>query len=405
MTYEEFINNEVLKVEQEKPLPKYPIIIEAMKVFLLFAGAAGIVSYAAYYNGGYDAALYTLPLYVQPWIATLVRRRWNQVVLDVVLSVIFAAWLLLSPALVVTLLGGVYMLGVTAYQVVREFSESEEREAGILIICLNAVLMVAVGIFAIVQGMRGFEWWLGGLVLVYAVLFARYQHYIAIADAIKHLESAAQHSHFSTKRVRRINNRIVWSFIALMLASIGLAYATGLNDAVEKAAAGVIAQIDIGNKKYYSVGASGTSTEMSDKIKDDRAKWDGSTQEESVWMGNIIRGIIIGWCVIAVTALIIYLIREDRMRRRSDGNWEDLGYEETHEFYRGTAPKRSRRRLSQIMDRSPENLVRRAYYKRVKAEMGKAVKRSDTPKQVGAKLSGLEPLVRQYNEVRYKNEK
>lgn len=402
MTYEEFINNEVLKVEKEKPLPKYPIIIEAMKVFLLFAGAAGIVSYAAYYSGGNESVLYTLPLYVQPWITTWVRRRFRKVMLDVFVFVIFAAWLLFSPALVVTLLSAVYMLGVTAYQIVREFSESEEREAGIVIACFNAVLMVAVGIFAIVQGQRGFEWWLGGLALVYAILFTRYQHYIAIDEAIKHLESAAQHSHFSTRRVRRINNRIVWSFIALMLAAIGLAYAAGLGDAVEKATAGVIAQIDIGGKKYYSVGASGTSTEISDKIKDDRAKWDGSTQEESALMGNIIRGIIIGWCVIAVIALVIYLIREDRMRRRSDGKWEELDYEETHEFYRGTAPKRSRRSLGQILDRSPENLVRRAYYKKVKGEMGKAVKRSDTPMQVGAKLSGLGPLVQQYNEVRYR---
>ena len=128
MTYEEFINNEVLQVEKEKPLPKYPIIIEAMKVFLLFAGAVSIVSYAAYYSGGFDAVLYTLPLYVQPWITTFVRRRFSKVVLDAALFVIFAAWLLLSPALVVTLLAGAYMLAVTAYQIVREFSESEERE-------------------------------------------------------------------------------------------------------------------------------------------------------------------------------------------------------------------------------------------------------------------------------------
>ena len=46
--------------------------------------------------------------------------------------------------------------------------------------------------------------------------------------------------------------------------------------------------------------------------------------------------------------------------------------------------------------------MRRTYYKRVKGEMGKKVKRSDTPMQVGIKLSDLEPLVQQYNEVRYR---
>ena len=405
MTYEEFINNEVLQVEKEKPLPKYPIVIEAMKVFLLFAGTVSIVSYAAYYSGGFDAVLYTLPLYVQPWITTFVRRRFSKVVLDAALFVIFAAWLLLSPALVVTLLAGAYMLAVTAYQIVREFSESEEREAGIVIVCFNAVLMLAVGIFAIIQGLRSFEWWLGGLALTYAVLFARYQHYIAIEGAIKHLEGAAQHSNFSVRRVRRINNRIVWSFIVFMLAAVGAAYITGLADVAERAADEVIAYIDPDISKEYSVGPSGTSGEMSDKIKHDFAKWDRSQKDEnglSVMMGDIIQGIILGWCVIAVVALIIYLIREERMRRREERDFEGLDYEETHEFFRGTASKGMRNRLVSILDRSPENLVRRTYYKRVKGEMGKKVKRSDTPMQVGTKLSDLEPLVQQYNEVRYR---
>ncbi len=408
MTYEEFINNEVLQVEKEKPLPKYPIVIEALKVFLLFAGAVNIVSYAAYYNGGYEAVLYTLPLYVQPWIATFVRRRWKMVVLDVIVFVIFAAWLLLSPVLVVTLLAGGYMLAVTVYQIVREFSESEEREAGIVIVCFNAVLMVAVGIFAIVQGLRGFEWWLGGLALIYAVLFARYQHYIAIEGAIKHLEGAAQHSNFSVRRVRRINNRIVWSFIAVVLAAIGLSYAVGVDDAVEYAASEVIESIDRDGSKGYAASAPGTGGKMSDRIKHDFAKWDGSNQEENgltVLMGDIIQGIILGWGVIAVIALIIYLIHEERMRRRDDADFEELDYEETHEFYRGTAPKGLRKRFASMLDRSPENLVRRAYYKRVKGEMGKAVKHSDTPAQVGAKLSEVKPLVQQYNEVRYREEK
>lgn len=407
MTYEEFINNEVLQVEKEKPLPKYPIIIEAMKVFLLFAGAGSIISYAAYYNGGSEAVLYTLSLYIQPWVTTFVRRRFGKVVLDTVLFVLFAAWLLFSPALVVTLLSAVYMLGITAYQIVREFSESEEREAGIVILSMNAVLMLAVGVFAIVQGLRGFEGWLGGLALVYAVLYARYQHYISIEDAIKLLEDAAQHSNFSIRRVRRINNRIVWSFIIFLLAAVGAVYAIGLDQTVERAAYEVITLVEPDVSQEYSVGASGAGGHMSDKIKHDFAKWDGSQQDEnnlSVLMGNIIRGIILGWCVIAVIALVIYVLREESRRRCAETNGEDLEYEETHEFYRSKAPKSLRDRLAVWRNKSPENLVRRAYYKRVRGEMGKKVKRSDTPMQVGAKLAEVKPLVQQYNEVRYKKE-
>ncbi len=408
MTYEEFINNEMLKSEKGKPLPKYPIVIEAMKVFLLFAGAANIVSYAAYYNGGYDAVLYTLPLYVQPWIATFVRRRWKMVVLDVIVFVIFAAWLLFSPALTVMLLSGAYMLGVTGYQIVREFSENEEREASVLVVTFNAVILVSIGIFAIVQGLRGFEWWLGGLALLFAVLFARYQHYIAVEGALEHLNSAVQHSHFSIGRVRRINNRIVWNFILIMLTAIGLAYAVGLDNVVEYAASEVIESIGRDGSKGYSLGAPGTSTVMSDLPEDERPQYDGSTQEDNMlsrMLGHVMRGIIVCWCAIAVISLMIYLIREDRMRQRDEGKTTDLDYEETHEFYWGVGHNGLRQRLVSMLDRSPKNLVRRAYYRRVKGEMGKAVQRSDTPMQVSAKLSNMELLVQQYNEVRYKEEK
>ena len=174
---------------------------------------------------------------------------------------------------------------------------------------------------------------------------------------------------------------------------------------VEQAAVEVIEYIEPDIGKGYAAGAPGTGGQMSDRIKHDFAKWDGSTQEENgltVLMGDIIQGIILGWCVIAVVALIIYLIHEERMRRREERDFEGLDYEETHEFYRGTASKGMRNRLVSILDRSPENLVRRAYYKRVKGEMGKKVKHSDTPMQVATKLSDLEPLVQQYNEVRYR---
>ena len=49
--------------------------------------------------------------------------------------------------------------------------------------------------------------------------------------------------------------------------------------------------------------------------------------------------------------------------------------------------------------------MRRAYYKRVKGEMGKTVERSDTPIQVGEKLPDAKELTKRYNEIRYKGEK
>ena len=402
MTYEEFINNEVLKVEKKKPLPKYPVGIEGLKSFLVFLGVAVIVSYAAYYCGGYEEVVYTIPLYIQPWISTLVRRRCNKVLLDVLLLFLCLSWLIYSPSLVVTLLSGVYMISVSVYQIVREMSEEEEKDAGLLTIIVNAVLMIGVGSFAIVQGRRGFEWFLGGQAVLFVVLFVYYQHYVAIEEAMKHLKFGPQQSFFSSVRLKAINNRSIWSFLGIFVIFTAFFYIVGLNDVVEELISEVVEYLDFENNFGFSLGAPGVSKMMSDLEQGELAKWDGSRFGKNFVFGEIIKLIIIVWSILAIGVLAAHLWIEERMRSRLERKKEQVDNEEEKIFLKKKSRAKRKFDFTRFINRSEESQIRREYYKRVKGELGKSIKQSHTPKQVGEKLSHIEALANQYSRIRYK---
>lgn len=54
-------------------IPRYPVWIEALKVFLLFMGACCVLSYTAYFENEYMGILYTLPFYALLWLSTFIR--------------------------------------------------------------------------------------------------------------------------------------------------------------------------------------------------------------------------------------------------------------------------------------------------------------------------------------------
>ena len=63
--------------------------------------------------------------------------------------------------------------------------------------------------------------------------------------------------------------------------------------------------------------------------------------------------------------------------------------------------RQSRRSFKEIFDNSPENKIRKLYYKKVKGQMGKKVQPYETPHEVGEVLPDIKALVHQYDEARY----
>ena len=104
--------------------------------------------------------------------------------------------------------------------------------------------------------------------------------------------------------------------------------------------------------------------------------------------------------VIGLIALAIYLIYRFIRRFMSSYQYVGSGYEETRvNLTKAERDKVRTNRLS-IFDRSPENLIRREYWKKVRPEIDKTVLRSDTPGQAGDKLASVQPIVQDYDRVR-----
>lgn len=401
-TFEEVIQNEMIKEHRKRPQPRYPIWIEGLKVFLIFMGAACAISYAAFYAGGYEAILYTVPFYVQPWLTTYVRRRWNTVIRDALLSVVFVAWLFLAPNLATGFTAMGYVVLLTGYQIIREFSYETEREAGTGVIAINAACMVLVGVLMILHRQWQFISVLNILTIGYAVLFLKYRHYMTIEELIGTEKGSEEKSNFSEQRVREHNNRMFWVFCAIIILIIVVVNEAGTEEVlvrnIDKIVIRVEENLNHGGQKIKPIRAT--------PVLEEQVDWLEENYEFTLarLFGYIIRWILMYWYVLAIIVFILYMIKEDYMRRKEKRKYEKLEYSETKEFYKGTATKRSRRSLAQLLDRSEENLVRRAYYKRVKGEIDKTVERSDTPMQVGEKLPDAKELTKRYNEIRYKGD-
>lgn len=402
-TFEEVIQNEMIKEHRRRPQPRYPVWLEGLKVFLMFMGAACMISYAAFNARGYTTVLYSIPFYVQPWLTTYVRRKWNSVIKDMIVAVVFIVCLLFAPTLSTGFVALGYVIMLTGYQLIREFSYEPEREMGICIMIINGAFFLFAGLLIILHRQWEFEVLLNLLTVVYALLFLKYRHYLTVEDLIGTQKKAGEKINFSEHRIKHYNNRILWAFCGVVVLFVIIANGLGADKALAKVFDDIFIRVE---ENLHGAWLSNRPTNIGATMEGGR-EWLVTSDEFTLakLCGYIIRWILSYWYVLAAVVFALYLIKEDYMRRKEKRKYERLEYTETTEFYKGTAQKRRHRSLAQLLDRSEENLVRRAYYKRIKGEMGKTVERSDTPKQVGDKLPDAKELTKRYNEIRYKGEK
>ena len=130
-----------------------------------------MISYAAFNARGYTTVLYSIPFYVQPWLTTYVRRKWNSVIKDMIVAVVFIVCLLFAPTLSTGFVALGYVIMLTGYQLIREFSYEPEREMGICIMIINGAFFLFAGLLIILHRQWKFEVLLNLLTVVYALLF------------------------------------------------------------------------------------------------------------------------------------------------------------------------------------------------------------------------------------------
>lgn len=384
-------------------IPHYPIWIEALKVFLLFMGVCCALSYTAYFEIEQKGILYTIPFYVLPWLSTYIRRRLHSIFINLIISVVMLAYLALAPSILFILLGGIYTLGIMLYQTVRQLSKQTERKMGFLSLLLDMGILFAINMLLQFEQIE-YETVLFVQSLACAALFLLYQHYTGIHDALADVTTEKENNFFSTKRVKQFNHRLFLGYLALFGLLLCIMYLLGSQALLSQIGDWLLWGGRHLTELFHSGGVAKETSELLQETVEgsamDALQW--MDIDRNLFLEILVKGIIIMYIVSGVISLSFYLIQADRTRKKEESDYEGQGYVETKEFYKDTKKKKKKQNLAEWLDYSPENRIRRAYYRRVKGEIGKKVRRSDTPCQVGEKLDDIRELANKYNEVRYK---
>ena len=383
--------------------PKYPVVIEALKVFLLVSGIVPIMLYAGYElaDGTYAHAWYAIGYLLMPWLSTYVRRCIPSVILYFVLHLVMGAWVPLSPHLILTCFGVIYWPILTVYGVVRQMSKQSERELSMPMLLLVLVGMICVYIVAVDHNYMAFTPVLMSLAILYGIMFLYYQHWIGVHDALKSLD---KEGNFSVRRVISFNNKMFLGYLGIVVVLFAVLYVAGMDDLINYLTAMMIMFI----RRVSRLLSEADTSEGYIEEEAPPAEQEGVSPEMAMVPGEtapiwLILEFILEVVFFAVVIGFIAYCCYSAFKRFSEVHkYQEQDYEETKVFYKA-APKqkKQRRSLKDMFDNSPENKIRRAYYKKVRGHMGKKVHPYETPIEVAETLPDVRELVQAYDEARY----
>ncbi len=384
--------------------PKYPVVIEALKVFLMVVGIVPFILYAGYDLAGksYEHAWFAIGFMLMPWISTYVRRCIPNIFAYILAHLILGSWILLSPHLIMTCFGVIYWLILTVYGIVRQMSKESERELSMAMMLLVIAGMIAIYILAVDRNCLNFTPVLMSLAIIYGIMFLYYQHWIGVHDALKSID---KEGNFSVRRIIGFNNKMFLAYLGIVVAVFAILYIAGMDDMINWLTTMMIMFV----RKIA-------------KAIDEAEPSEGYIEEQAPQGGGEAEGPLFGaetpepspfWLflefllevvfIAIVIGFIVYCCYSVFKRFSEVHKYQEHGYEETKVFYK-SAPKEKkprRRSLREMFDNSPENKIRRAYYKKVRGYMGKRVHPYETPTEVAETVTEVQELVQAYDEARY----
>ncbi len=397
---EKYVDNERMPDLHYYKIPLYPLWMECIKVWLMFAIGLFVLFYAAYdVGGGYRYYYYIGLLCLMPPLSVLVRRKVKSLIAYLALHALFFACLWISPSPVLTVLAVIYIILVTVYGLVRSMSKERERELTMLTFYLAIGVMVAVYLLAIIRSKPQYESQLLIQGLIYTLIFLYFDHRSSVMDALKAMD---KQGNFSTKRIIRFNNAVFLIYMVLTVGLFGLMYYAGFSNILNWIGRLILRLI------RWIVGML-TSEEVPEV---EEVETIVETQEGASEMGGLPAGetspvweflqhiLVVAFVIFIGWALIMLLIRLFKSFHNSYG-YSENGYEEYKTFYEKPGDEGEKRRGLSLFDMSPENRIRRAYYRKVRGKIDKTVSRSDTPSEVGEKLPDVAEIAEKYDEVRY----
>lgn len=385
--------------------PKYPVIIEALKVFLMLVGIVPIMLYAGYDLAGrtYEYSWFAIGFMLMPWISTYVRRCISSIFAYILVHLILGSWLLLSPHLILTCFGVIFWIILTVYGIVRQMSKESERELSMAMLLLVIAAMVAIYILAVDRNCLEFTPVLMSLAIIYGIMFLYYQHWIGVHDALKSID---KEGNFSVRRIIGFNNKMFVAYLGIVVALFAILYVAGMDDMINWLTTMMILFV----RKLARII---DEAEPEEGYIEEEAPAQSESGSGDSWMPAetpepspfwlFLEFLLEVVFIVLVIGFIVYCCYSLFKRFSEVHKYQEQGYEETKVFYKA-APKEKkpkRRSLKELFDNSPENKIRRAYYKKVRGQMGKRVHPYETPTEVAETLADVKEMVQAYDEARY----
>ncbi len=398
---ENYVDNERMPDIEYYKKPLYPVWMECIKVWLMFALGLFILFYAAFDVGeGYGYFYYVGVLGLMPPLSVIVRRKVKSLIAYLALHAVFFGWLWLSPSPVLTALAAIYIILVTVYGMVRNMSKELERELSMITFYAAIGMMILVYIIAIVRGKQtAYEGTLLIQGLIYTLIFLYFDHRVSVMNALKAMD---RQGNFSTKRIIRFNSAVFLVYMAAAVGLFWLLYYVGLGNLLDWIGHMILRLIRtivglLTSEETTVVEEVETVVENQSDTSQMGGLPAGVTSPIWVFLQHILVAVFVVFIVFALVMLIIRLFKSFH----GTYDYSESGYEEYKTFYDKPETESVRRRGLSIFDRSPENLIRRAYYRKVRKKIDKTVSRSDTPTEVAGKVPEVTELIDQYDRVRY----
>lgn len=382
--------------------PRYPVWVEALKVSLLFAVPCMLLLYIAYDVGGgtYRYYPYCLVYLAMPALSVAVRRTVKNIFPFLGLFVLFGLYVTVSPNIVITIMAIVLEAMLFLYNMVRQLSHEPEQEAGTITLIGGIVGLVAIYAAAYFRGMEGYNSMILIQGMIFVVLYLFYEHQVNISTTLKAMDKG---SNFSTHQVVRFNNGMYAVFALLTVALFVIFYLLGVSDWLIIAGKAIWLLI----RRLIALLSRGGSSEEQEEVieeQEQQVQQDiqnmlpaGDTGVFWIVLQKIAEVAVIVFLVFLAGYLVVKLIRNFHASDR----YQSKEYTEEKSFTMDLKPKKRRSSRLSLLDRSPENRIRREYYRKVRKKMDHEVQRSDAPQEVAEKLPEVRDIVQSYEDVRY----
>ncbi len=396
-----YSDNERMPEKNAHKAAKYPLWLECYKVWLMFSFPLALLMFIAYFLGGSSMLYFPAVMLVFPIIATIARRVFKNLFLFLLAHIAMGAWFLLSPSVYLTVGGGIYLILLMVYGLVRQLSSEGEGDLGYTSLYVCIALMMVIYILAEYLGRTGFIKILVPMTIVYAALFFFYQHRTSVMDALKAMD---RKSNFSVPQILRFNSGMFLIYLVIIAGIFATLYFVGLSDLLRKAGNLLIVLIKRLMRALLRVPPTEEAVQEEEHIiqemtQDNPMSGLDSGVTSPFWI--FMEKILVVVFIIAVVIFLGYLAVQLYKKFNASYKFQGAGYEETKTFYKEDKTEETVMPKLKWYDRSFENRIRRQYYRKVKGAVGKIVFSSDTPREVGEKLPAARDIIPDYTKVRY----